>query len=120
MASRPPSMATNPPSSRLAANTRGVVSVTNRILVSPPKVVAANTLVGTTEQSVSDSWITTKVKSTLLYSSNVVGTDIAVTTKQGVVTLDGRVGSGAERALAIDLTKNVKGVKAVDSKALTF
>jgi osmotically-inducible protein OsmY len=72
------------------------------------------------EQAVSDSWITTKVKSTLLYSSNVVGSDIAVTTKMGVVSLDGKVSSGAERSLAIELAKNVRGVKAVNSTALKF
>ena len=46
-----------------------------------------------------DGWITTKVKSTLLYSSNVDGSDIKVDTKNGVVTLSGKVDTGAERAL---------------------
>jgi len=72
------------------------------------------------EQSVGDMWITTKVKSTLLYSSNVAGTDVTVTTVAGVVTLKGKLDSGAERALAIELAQNVKGVKSVQAKDLSF
>ena len=67
----------------------------------------------------SDGWITTKVKSTYMYSSNVDGSDIAVNTDKGIVTLSGKVDSGAERALAIELAQNVRGVKSVYSKALT-
>ncbi|MOA37688.1 periplasmic protein [compost metagenome] len=59
------------------------------------------------------------MKSTLLYSSNVAGSDIDVTTKDGVVTLSGKVHSGAERDLAIELAQNVRGVKSVDAKGLT-
>ena len=67
-----------------------------------------------------DGWITTKVKSTYAYSTNVDGSDISVTTNGGVVTLSGMVDSGAERALAIELAQNVRGVKSVHSKGLTM
>jgi osmotically-inducible protein OsmY len=50
----------------------------------------------------------------------VDGSDISVKTDNGVVTLTGRVDSGAERALAIELAKNIKGVKSVQSKGLTL
>jgi osmotically-inducible protein OsmY len=69
---------------------------------------------------IADGWITTKVKSTYMYSTNVNGSDIAVSTNAGVVTLTGKVDSGAERALAIELAHNVRGVKSVDSTALTM
>ncbi len=68
---------------------------------------------------ISDSWITTKVKSTLLYSSNVKGSDIEVTTNAGVVTLSGKLDTGVERALAVELAENVRGVKSVQAKTLT-
>jgi hyperosmotically inducible protein len=68
----------------------------------------------------SDGWITTKVKSTYMYSTNVNSSDIDVATNNGVVTLTGKVDSGAERALAIELARNVKGVKSVESKSLTM
>ena len=61
-----------------------------------------------------------KVKSTYMYSNNVNGSDIAVTTSAGIVKLTGKMDSGAERALAIELARNVKGVKSVDSSALTI
>ncbi len=103
---------------RLAMNTRGVESVDNQMSVrarKPDMEKAAHDA----GRDIKDSWITTKVKSTLLYSSNVDGSDISVDTKNGVVTLSGKVDNGAERALAIELTKNVRGVRSVQSKGLT-
>ena len=125
---------------RLAANTRGVVSVKNNLAVNTAKmeVSAAKTrgtqagndrtsaadsssvVKASTEQAVTDAWVTTKVKSTLLYSSNVAGSEITVTTSQGVVSLKGTVASGVERALAIELAQNVRGVKSVQAEALTY
>jgi osmotically-inducible protein OsmY len=67
----------------------------------------------------SDNWITTKVKSTFMFSTNVRGSDIDVSTKDGIVTLTGKVHSGAERDLAVELANNVRGVKSVQSKGLT-
>lgn len=119
---------------RLAANTRGVVSVDNQLVLShgKPTVVtnakAAGKEIGKdakeaskeARKDVSDSWITAKVKSTYLYSSNVDGTDINVSTKSGIVTLSGKVDSGAERALAIEFARNVRGVRNVHAKGLTL
>lgn len=109
--------------SRLAINTRGVVSVDNQLVVKakqPSAVDNVKSSANTAGKEISDGWITTKVKSTLLYSSNVNGSDIAVSTKGGIVTLSGKVNGGAERALAIELAKNVRGVKSVLSKGLTL
>lgn len=113
---------------RLAMNTRGVSAVDNQLMVKgkDAKPGSGETLKGAAKGStheakrdVSDSWITTKVKSTFMYSSNVDGSDISVTTSKGVVTLSGQVDSGAERALAIEFAQNVRGVKSVQSKGLT-
>jgi len=108
---------------RLAMNTRGVIAVDNQL-----KVVAAKPSIGDKAESsaheagvgIADSWITTKVKSTLLYSSNVESSDITVSTNSGIVTLSGKLGSGTERALAIELARNVRGVKSVNAKSLTI
>jgi hyperosmotically inducible protein len=108
---------------RLAMNTRGVVSVDNDLVVENPKPTVADKAKKSAhkaEGNVADSWITTKVKSTFMYSSNVDGSDISVSTSHGIVTLSGKVDSGAERALAIELAKNVRGVKSVHSKGLTI
>ncbi len=108
---------------RLAMNTRGVVSVDNQLVVNDTKQSGtdkAKSSANKAGQGISDSWITTKVKSTLLYSSNVAGSDIEVSTDSGIVTLSGKVNSGAENALAIELAQNVRGVKGVESKNLVF
>lgn len=108
---------------RLALNSRGVESVDNQLVVTPKKPTVADSAKSSAkeaEQDISDSWITTKVKSTLMYSSNVSGSDIDVSTSAGVVTLKGKVDSGAERALAIELADNVRGVKSVQAQSLAI
>lgn len=103
---------------RLAMNTPGVRSVDNRMVVGEgSKPADADTSMST---AVADSWITTKVKSTFMYSSNVNSSNITVSTLGGVVTLSGSVASGPERALAIELAQNVRGVKSVESSGLAF
>jgi len=105
---------------RLAQNTRGVVSVDNELVVDGTKTAATKNADSTNGHAIADAWITTKVKSTYAYSSNVDGSDISVKTADGIVSLSGKVESGAERALAVELAKNVKGVKSVQSKELTL
>ena len=106
----------------LANNTHGVVSVNNKLVVDPSNATVAQSVEKKSdkvEQVFSDSWITTKVKSTLMYSSNVNSSNISVSTKNGVVSLSGKVNSGAEHALALKLANNVRGVKSVNGSALT-
>lgn len=69
-------------------------------------------------EPVTDSWITTKVKADLLTSSNVPGTKVDVTTVNGVVTLKGNVATKAEHDKAVTTAKGIKGVKSVDASAL--
>jgi hyperosmotically inducible periplasmic protein len=102
---------------KLAMNTHGVHGVSNQLVVEAGKPAA---VAKTESTDISDGWITTKVKSTYMYSNNVSGSDIAVSTNAGIVTLTGKMDSGAERALAIELARNVKGVKSVDSTSLTM
>ncbi len=107
----------------LAKNTKGVVSVNNKLTVSDPAPSMSLNNKSANEASgnvISDSWITTKVKSSLLYSSNVAGSSIKVSTKDGIVTLSGNLDSGAEQALAIEISQNVRGVKSIESKGLTY
>src|SRR4029079_8650947 len=101
---------------KLAMNTHGVHAVDNLLVVNTAKT-AATKPDGT---DIADGWITTKVKSTFMYSTNVSGSDIGVSTNAGIVKLSGKVDSGAERALAIELARNVRGVKSVDSSSLTM
>lgn len=108
---------------RLVLNTRGVIAVDNQIKVNalkPSVAESSKQVANEAGADISDSWITTKVKSTLLYTSNVAGSAIDVTTNKGVVSLSGKVNNGAEQALAIELAQNVRGVKSVQAKELIF
>lgn len=105
----------------LAKNTKGVLAVNNQLTVGAAKATASTAKEAAPESHVvADAWISAKVKSTFMFSSNVDGSDITVSTKNGVVTLSGKVDSGAERALAIELAKNIRGAKSIESKALVI
>lgn len=107
----------------MAMNTRGVAEVDNKLVIKAAKpTVTDKTKVVAKEagKDISDSWITTKVKSTYLYSTSIDGSDIDVSTKGGVVTLSGKVDSGAERSLAVQLAENIRGVKSVQSTGLSI
>lgn len=65
------------------------------------------------DQPVKDSYITTKVKAELAKDKGTSATHIHVTTKDGVVMLDGTVTSTAEKELAEKDAKKVKGVMGV-------
>jgi hyperosmotically inducible protein len=70
------------------------------------------------DQPVGDTWITTKVKTELLADSAVKGSDINVSTVNGVVTLAGVLDNQAAIDKAITIAKGVKGVTGVDTRAL--
>ena len=116
---------------RLAADTRGVVSVDNQLEVKAPgsaeepgavdtAVDKTREVAGDTGDYITDGWITTKVKSTFLWSMGVTGMDISVNTEDGVVSLNGPVGSEAERELAIELAEQLRGVNSVDATGLVL
>lgn len=69
-------------------------------------------------EAVTDTWITTKVKSSLLMASNVEGRAIEVSTRDGKVKLSGEVESSTERELAVEIAKGIRGVHAVDASNL--
>ena len=113
---------------RMAENTRGVVSVDNQLVVDKAQPASKeiaeaaeqDTAGQDTSEAIADTWITTKVKSTFMFSSNVENDDITVSTLDGNVTLSGTVSNGAEQALATELAQNIRGVKSVNSTALIF
>lgn len=71
-----------------------------------------------TGEVVSDSWITTKVKSQLVADELVKAREINVTTDNGVVTLAGLLDSSAEKTRAVQIANDTKGVKRVNTTAL--
>jgi hyperosmotically inducible periplasmic protein len=71
------------------------------------------------DQPVTDTWITTKVKSELATTSDVKSMNVDVKTVDGVVTLTGTLANELDVEKAISAAKSVKGVKSVEATGLT-
>jgi hyperosmotically inducible periplasmic protein len=69
-----------------------------------------------TEQYVSDSDITARIKSDFLLDKDISSLSISVTTTKGVVTLSGNVRNAAQRHKVIADAHKVVGVKSVKDK----
>jgi hyperosmotically inducible protein len=83
-----------------------------------PMVLAAGE-VTKAKEATSDTWITTKVKSDLVTEKGIPGTDIKVETNKGVVSLSSDVAvTEAQKTTAVNITKKIKGVKAVSADGL--
>jgi osmotically-inducible protein OsmY len=64
----------------------------------------------------SDAWITTKVKTALLFHRNVSATGTTVYAKDGVVTLQGVASSLAQKELTAEYAKDIDNVKSVNNE----
>jgi osmotically-inducible protein OsmY len=87
------------------ASLPGVTSVNNQLVVS-----------GEQPAEHSDAWITTKVKTALLFHRNVSASGTTVYTKDGVVTLQGVADSMAEKELTTEYAKDIDNVKSVNNE----
>lgn len=67
----------------------------------------------TAGQYVDDATITTKVKEAYVADKSISATQINVETMQGVVQLSGFVDSTGTEQHAVDIARNVRGVKSV-------
>ena len=83
----------------------GVVSVNNQLVIN-----------GDQPAEHSDGWITTKVKTALLFHRNVSATGTTVYTKDGVVTLQGVADSMAQKELTTEYAKDIDNVKSVNNE----
>ncbi|MFG2637102.1 BON domain-containing protein [Streptomyces sp. NPDC048362] len=71
------------------------------------------------KQEATDTWITTKVKADLVTEKGIPGSDIKVETSQGVVSLSSDVAvTQSQKAEAVRIAKNIKGVRSVMSDGL--
>lgn len=64
----------------------------------------------------SDAWVSTKVKSTLLFHRNVSASGTDVYVKDGVVSLRGEAANEAQRELTAEYAQDVEGVKSVKNE----
>jgi len=71
---------------------------------------------GETHAEHSDGWVSTKVKTTLLFHRNVSGSATDVYVKDGIVSLRGVASSQAQKELTTEYAKDVEGVKDVKNE----
>jgi osmotically-inducible protein OsmY len=64
----------------------------------------------------SDSWLSMKVKTALLFHRNVRATKTDVNVKDGIVSLSGEANSIAQKELTTEYAKDVEGVKEVNNQ----
>lgn len=93
--------------SNLRAALAGVILVAASVLAATAVPAPASA------ETMSDSWITTKVKVALLTTEGVSGTKLHVDTVDGRVTLYGSVPNAAERMKAGQVARSVKGASDV-------
>jgi hyperosmotically inducible periplasmic protein len=94
-----------------ARDVEGVKEVNNEMTVTRP---SKKTL--TMRQKIDDASITAQVKMTLLYHRSTSALNTKVTTKKGVVTLEGKAKNAAEKDLATKFASDVNGVKGVKNR----
>ncbi len=108
----------------------GVVTLTGNVSQESHKTLAGETVAnlpkvksvenqlevkGEQPEAMSDAWLLTKVKTTLLYHRSVsVGTEVAV--KNGIVTLNGVADNQAQKELTTEYAKDIDGVKDVNNE----
>ncbi len=105
---------------RIPTLTLAAVLALGAVIAAPPAAAAPATgnATGASDQPVTDTWITTKVKSELATTDGVKSMDISVKTIDGVVTLIGVLADDIAVEKAIAATRSVKGVKDVDASGL--
>lgn len=102
----------------VANDTDGVVGVTNDLTLA----AGAHSVprAGDPGDPPSDAWISSRVKSSLLFTRGVSRFAISVATRHGVVSLAGVVASKADRDLVLQVAQDVRGVRQVDAEGLTI
>lgn len=103
---------------RIALGIAFVVGGSTMAIAAEKPMPADNAADMDSEQPVTDTWITTKVKADLATTDGVMSTEISVDTTNGVVTLTGVLASemGVKKAIAV--AKAIKGVVSVDASGL--
>jgi hyperosmotically inducible protein len=109
----------------------GIVTLTGTVADASHKSMAENTVAslpdvksvddqlkinGEQPAEHSDAWITTKVKTALLFHRNVSATGTTVYTKNGVVTLQGEASSVAQKELTTEYARDIDNVKSVNNE----
>ena len=93
--------------------TRKLASVTGALLMATALGCASTAKHEGTGEYVDDTVITTKVKTAILKEPTLKSAEINVETFKGIVQLSGFVSSQVAQNTAVDVTRDVAGVKSV-------
>ncbi|MFJ4345101.1 BON domain-containing protein [Pseudomonas sp. NPDC089401] len=66
----------------------------------------------------SDSWVVDKIQTSYRFSRNLDGLNIKVASEQGMVRLSGEVVSSEQKTIAVDIARQIVGVRGVDADLL--
>ncbi|BBT37806.1 BON domain-containing protein [Pseudomonas putida] len=66
----------------------------------------------------SDNWIVDKIQSSYRYSRNLDGLNLKVASEQGMVRLSGEVVSSEQKTIAVEVARQMIGVRGVDADLL--
>ncbi|MGN5479135.1 BON domain-containing protein [Cupriavidus basilensis] len=80
----------------------------------PPPAAGHDMSADTAKQAVTDSTITTKIKTKLLSTKDLKSTGIHIKTKDGIVNVSGNVPSKEQHDLALETIRGVEGVTSVN------
>ena len=105
----------------IAESIEGVERVDNKLTVDKTK---AGTFKDTAEykerskftKGVTDATLTARVKSELMRNDQTSALEIDVDSKDGVVTLSGKVDSTREKELAAEIARNADGAKSIENR----
>lgn len=104
---------------RTAKSVSGVTNVDNRLSTASGNMTAMRDAGDDAQEAMSDTWITTKVKTLMLADSDAKGFDVDVETRSGVVILKGSLRDQAAVDHVKQIAAGVEGVKRVDATGLT-
>lgn len=102
---------------QIALNTRSVLDVRNELEISETSTIAekANNVSTKVVREVSDAWISSKIRATLLLSSDFPGSNVSISTNKGKVTLNGYARNSAQRAAIEGSVNEFVGVSEVQN-----
>ncbi|MBC7781672.1 MAG: BON domain-containing protein [Proteobacteria bacterium] len=98
---------------RTGSTTTGTTPANTAVVTTAPDSMRPTSDAG---RAVEDTALTAKVKAALLADPDVKGLAINVDTKDGVVSLIGKVGGQGERDKALQVARNVEGVRSVSDQ----
>jgi osmotically-inducible protein OsmY len=103
---------------QIAMSTRDVKEVQNDLtILNTETLVDKAENVGTkVSRAVSDTWVSSKIRSSLLFSSDYPGSNISVHTNNGKVTLKGHVKSSAQSNKIAESVNEFVGVRSVENE----